>query len=154
MSKPGLTLAQMPEESMFGLDNGQGLGRYSEIPLSFLRYFLNLGHHEGRLLRNLEFLLGRRNMLQTLQVLIQLWAFSLSHPTVFSRFIGGQNEKKNPWSWESSTTAATAKSFDEVPCAYQSSSTASMIQATKGARSSEVLEQSGKLELFRVADFE
>lgn len=64
----GLTLAQMPEESMFGLDNGQG-----------------------------------------------------------------QNEKKNPWSWASSTTAATAKSFDEVPCAYQSSSTASMIQAPDGS---------------------
>lgn len=64
----GLTLAQMPEESMFGLDNGQG-----------------------------------------------------------------QNEKKNPWSWESSTTAGTAKSFDEVPCAHQSSSTASMIQAPGGS---------------------
>lgn len=56
MSKPGLTLAQMPEESMFGLDNGQGLGRFSKFPLGFLLYFLNLGYHEGRLLRNLEFL--------------------------------------------------------------------------------------------------
>lgn len=72
MSKPGLTLAQMPEESMFGLDNGQGLGRFSKFPLGFLLYFLNLGYHEGRLLRNLEFLPSIswvfRNMLHTFQV--------------------------------------------------------------------------------------
>lgn len=127
MSKPGLTLAQMPEESMFGLDNGQGLGRFSKFPLGFLLYFLNLGYHEGRLLRNI---------LSFFQAFLGCFGIC-STPS-------GQNEKKNPWSWASSTTAATAKSFDEVPCAYQSSSTASMIQAINWARSSEVLEQCGK----------
>ena len=34
-SKPGLTVAQMNEESMFGLDNGEGLGRSSKFPPLF-----------------------------------------------------------------------------------------------------------------------